>query len=73
MGIAFRPGDRELWGSEATRNGPDSIVVAQIDELGMPGKVDHIELKGIRCPAASRSPPTARRPTWRSAATIRWP
>ena len=22
-GLAFRPGDRELWGSEATRNGPD--------------------------------------------------
>src|SRR5215831_8826980 len=50
-GIAFRPGDRELWGSEATRNGPDSIVVAQLSELGMPGKVDHIELQGHPVPA----------------------
>src|ERR1051326_4590319 len=44
-GVAFRPGDRELWGSEATRNGPDSIVVAQLNELGMPGKIEHIELE----------------------------
>src|SRR5579864_5128835 len=44
-GIAFRPGDRELWASETTRNGPDSLLVAQINDLGMPGKVDHIELK----------------------------
>src|SRR5689334_21587990 len=50
-GIAFRLGDRELWGSEATRNGPDSIVVAQLNELGMPGKVDHIELKGHPVPS----------------------
>ena len=50
-GIAFRPGDRELWASEATRNGPDSILVAQLSELGMPGKVDHIELKGHPVPA----------------------
>jgi YVTN family beta-propeller protein len=50
-GIAFRPGDRELWGSEATRNGPDSIVVTQLSELGMPGKVDHIELKEHPVPA----------------------
>ena len=28
-GIAFRPGDRELWASETTRNGPDSIVIAR--------------------------------------------
>ena len=27
-GIAFRPGDRELWASEATGRGPDSILVA---------------------------------------------
>ena len=50
-GIAFRPGDREIWGSEATRNGPDSIVVVQLNELGMPGKVDHIELKGHPVPS----------------------
>jgi YVTN family beta-propeller protein len=50
-GIAFRPGDRELWGSEATRNGPDSIVVAELNELGMPGKVEHIELTGHPVPS----------------------
>jgi YVTN family beta-propeller protein len=50
-GIAFRPGDRELWASEATRFGPDSILVAQLDELGRPGKVDHIELKGHPVPS----------------------
>ncbi len=49
-GVAFRPGDRELWASEATRNGPDSILVAQLNELGLPGKTDHIELKGHPVP-----------------------
>lgn len=50
-GLAFRPGNRELWASETTRNGPDAILVAEISELGMPGKVDHIELKGHPLPA----------------------
>lgn len=31
-GIAFRPGDRELWASESTRNGPDSLLLARLDE-----------------------------------------
>ncbi len=44
-GIAFRPGDRELWASETTRNGPDSILVAGLSELGLPEKTSHIELK----------------------------
>src|ERR1035441_3469290 len=35
-GIAFRPGDRELWASETSRNGPDSILIARISELGIP-------------------------------------
>ncbi len=49
-GIAFRPGDRELWASEATRNGPDSILVAELSEIGMPAKTSHIELKGHPLP-----------------------
>jgi YVTN family beta-propeller protein len=49
-GIAFRPGDRELWASEATRNGPDSIAIAELSETGMPGKTTHIELKGHPLP-----------------------
>src|SRR4029077_982178 len=50
-GLAFRPGDRELWASETTRNGPDSILVASISELGMPGNTTRIDLKGHPVPA----------------------
>src|SRR6185369_14549832 len=30
-GIAFRPGDRELWASETARNGPDAILIAPLN------------------------------------------
>ncbi|HYM10425.1 MAG TPA: bifunctional YncE family protein/alkaline phosphatase family protein [Bryobacterales bacterium] len=51
-GIAFRPGDRELWASETTRSGPDSILVAALDELGRPsGPAEHIRLQGHPVPA----------------------
>jgi YVTN family beta-propeller protein len=43
-GIAFRPGDRELWASETSRNGPDSILIASLNELGMPGEAARIDL-----------------------------
>jgi len=43
-GIAFRPGDRELWASETSRNGPDSIAIIEINDLGLPGKIDRIKL-----------------------------
>src|SRR5579863_478158 len=33
-GIAFRPGDRELWASEATGHGPDSLLIVRLSELG---------------------------------------
>jgi YVTN family beta-propeller protein len=49
-GIAFRPGDRELWASEATRNGPDSILVTELSELGLPVKSNRIDLKGHPVP-----------------------
>jgi YVTN family beta-propeller protein len=49
-GIAFRPGNRELWASEASRNGPDSILIVQISELGMPGATSRIDLKGHPVP-----------------------
>ena len=52
-GIAFRPGDRELWASETSRNGPDSIAIIPIDDLGRPGKIDRIELAEGH-PAAGR-------------------
>jgi YVTN family beta-propeller protein len=50
-GLAFRPGDRELWASEATRNGPDSILIARLDELGRPAGSERIELAGHPVPA----------------------
>ncbi len=49
-GIAYRPGNRELWASETTRSGPDGILVAELSDLGMPGKISHIELKGHPVP-----------------------
>src|SRR5580765_5853879 len=36
-GIAYRPGDRELWASETARNGPDSILITKMSDVGMPG------------------------------------
>ncbi len=50
-GIAFRPGDREVWASETARNGPDSILVAQLSDTGMPGEVARIPLEGHPVPA----------------------
>ena len=44
-GIAFRPGDRQLWASETTRSGPDGILVTELSETGKPGKSNRIELK----------------------------
>src|SRR5579864_5551786 len=34
VGIAFRPGDREVWASQTSKNGPDHILIAQISEAG---------------------------------------
>lgn len=44
-GVAFRPGTREVWASEATRNGPDSILIATLDERGGVAKEERISLK----------------------------
>jgi YVTN family beta-propeller protein len=49
-GIAFRPGDRQLWASETTRNGPDSILIAELSETGKPGKSSRIGLNGHPLP-----------------------
>jgi YVTN family beta-propeller protein len=59
-GIAFRPGDRELWASETTRNGPDSILVVKLSEAGMPGETSRIELKGHPVPAGLAFAPDGR-------------
>ena len=49
-GIAFRPGGQELWASEASEKGPDSILVAALSETGVPGVVSRIPLKGHPVP-----------------------
>src|SRR5579872_2900242 len=49
-GVAFRPGDRELWTSETSRNGPDSIAIETLSEWGVPEKTDRIELTGHPVP-----------------------
>lgn len=49
-GIAFHPEGWELWASEVTRNGPDSILVATIRTDGTPGAVRRIELDGHPVP-----------------------
>jgi YVTN family beta-propeller protein len=49
-GIAFRPGDRQLWASETSRNGPDSILIAELAENGKPGKSNRIGLNGHPLP-----------------------
>ncbi len=51
-GLAFRPGDRELWASETSRNGPDSLLIVELDELGRPASQPRrIELPGHPVPA----------------------
>ncbi len=50
-GIAFRPGNRELWASETTRNGPDSILVIKLSEVGLPVSNSRIDFKGHPLPA----------------------
>ena len=49
-GIAFRPGNRELWASEATRNGPDGIMVTPVAENGKLGAPERIALTGHPVP-----------------------
>ncbi|MBI4893178.1 MAG: bifunctional YncE family protein/alkaline phosphatase family protein [Acidobacteria bacterium] len=44
-GVAFRPGTREVWASEATRNGPDGILIATLDERGRVVKEERMALK----------------------------
>ena len=59
-GIAYRPGDRELWASETTRNGPDSILIAKISEVGMPGETSRIGLNGHPLPTGIAFSPDGR-------------
>jgi YVTN family beta-propeller protein len=50
-GVAFRPGDGELWASEATRNGPDDILITELSPVGRPVKSVQLALPGHPVPA----------------------
>lgn len=50
-GIAFRPGDRELWASETTRSGPDSILIGRLSERDRPEGTERIDFSGHPVPA----------------------
>lgn len=50
-GLAFRPGGQELWASEATRSGPDSLAIIPLDASGTPGAVERLTLTGHPVPA----------------------
>ena len=50
IGVAFRPGDREVWASETSRNGPDSIFIAKLSETGAPEGTERIPLPGHAIP-----------------------
>ena len=49
-GLAFRPGTSEIWASEATRNGPDSILITHLDKDNRPEQTERIELSGHPVP-----------------------
>jgi len=50
-GIAFRPGDRELWVSEATGRGPDSLLIVQLTDAGQAAKAERLSLPRHPLPA----------------------
>ncbi|PYT28947.1 MAG: hypothetical protein DMG57_13170 [Acidobacteria bacterium] len=43
-GIAFRPGDRELWAGETSGRGPDSLLIISLSDTGKVVKSEHISL-----------------------------
>jgi len=43
-GIAFRPGDRELWASETGESGSDGLLIIQLSELGAVTKAERMRL-----------------------------
>lgn len=61
LGIAFRPGDRELWVSEATRHGPDSVLIAVLSEQGRPERTERIGFEGHPVPAGLAFSPDGER------------
>jgi YVTN family beta-propeller protein len=60
-GLAFRPGNRELWASETARNGPDAIFVIKLSETGMPVSNSRIDFTGHPLPAGIAFSPDGRK------------
>ena len=50
IGIAFRPGDREVWASETSANGPDNILIVKLSETGAVEDIERIKLDGHAVP-----------------------
>jgi len=50
-GVAFRPGDREIWAGETSRNGPDSLLIAPVSDAGKAGEPSRVPLTGHPVPA----------------------
>lgn len=49
-GLAFRPGSTEVWASEATRNGPDSIAIISPEEAQKSAALERVEFTGHPVP-----------------------
>lgn len=50
-GIAFSPDGKEIWASEATRSGPDSLLLISSGPNGTVTKTDRLNLPGHSVPA----------------------
>jgi YVTN family beta-propeller protein len=50
-GIAFRPGSSELWASEATRTGADSLLIVSVSAAGRPAAPERLQLPDHAVPA----------------------
>jgi len=51
LGIAFRPGTSEIWASEATRSGPDSLLIVSYTPDGRISGTSRMNLAGHPIPA----------------------
>jgi len=51
LGIAFRPGADEIWASEATRSGPDSLLIVKYAPDGKIAGTSRLNLPGHPIPA----------------------
>lgn len=51
LGIAFRPNSSEIWASEATRNGPDSLLILHYSPDGRINKTERLNLNDHPIPA----------------------